>query len=70
MLYWNANFQIPNSGTQCRDVYIIVDGNEIKYYSEKELVNNFLSETENFPSNVNVYDYLLTLEKFNQYTRI
>lgn len=70
MLYWNANFQIPNSGVQCKDVYVVVEENLIKYYSEKELLNNFLTEEHNFPSNVDRYDYLLTLEKFSQYERV
>lgn len=70
MLYWNANFQIPSSGVQCADVYVLVEENQIKYYSEKELRNNFMTETYNFPRSIDPYDHLLTLEKFSQYTRV
>lgn len=70
MLHWYANFQIPNSGVQCAEVFVVAEENEIKYYSERELHNNFMTETYNFPRGVDPYDHLLTLEKFSQYTRV
>ena len=71
-LHWQANFQIPNSGTQARDVYVFIeeDGKTVKLYGnlEKDI---FVSEkVYEFPDNVDPYDYLLSLDEFANYEKV
>lgn len=72
MLVWEANFQIPNSGTQSRYVFLIADKSEettiLSFYSDEDGKNLLWSEEIDVPNSVvNVYDYLLSLEKYQSY---
>lgn len=76
MLYWNANFQIPNSGVQAADVFAVVDDSStannlvVKCYAEKNQIN-MLFEKEYIAYNVtNPYEYLLTLDDFTNFEKI
>ena len=78
MLYWKANFQIPNSNIQAAEIFAVIDTDQtndntiyVKYFSDfasslyihtKEFIN--LSETRD------LYNYLLTLEEFINYTKV
>jgi hypothetical protein len=79
MLYWKSNFQMPNSGTQCSDVYIKI-GEKIDnkiilsyschldmqfIYTNEELILPVGIETDD-----EVYDYLIKIEKFSNYIKI
>lgn len=74
MLYWHANFQIPNSGVQTADVYIVaeLDANSVKSfaYSDSEL-KHVIFNKEYFVTGISdPYDYLLSLDEYAQYTKI
>jgi len=75
MLYWKANFNIPNSGTQAAEVYVKVyreDSHIVaEHYSDVELSNMFMYKQHTIDSNVSNYeDYLLTLDEYSLYTKI
>lgn len=70
MLYWNANFQIPNSGVQAKDVYVVVVENRADFYADKELKNLLFSKDYIFPAGVNPIDHLLSLPEFENYQKI
>lgn len=71
MLYWNANFQIPNSGIQAAEVYAILgEDNYVNFYADKELMRFLFDKKYNFPTNIDPYDYLLSLEEFSNYTKM
>lgn len=76
MLYWNANFQIPNSGIQVADIFAIVDESStanilvVKFYAEETKIT-MLFQKEYIASNVtNPYEYLLTLDDFKKFKMI
>lgn len=75
MLYWKANFNIPNSGTQAAEVYVKVVREEscivAEYYSDPELSNMIMNKQYIVGGNITNYeDYLLTLEEYSLYTKI
>lgn len=72
MLYWNANFQIPNSGVQAKDVYAIAtleDKLIVKFYADIEQ-KTFLFQREYNLISGDPYQYLLSLEEYSNYTRV
>lgn len=74
MLYWNANFQIPNSGVQAAEVYVIASEEDGKvkavHYSDNLLSNIlFINEYNSTGDEQDLYSYLLTLDEFANYTR-
>jgi hypothetical protein len=79
MLYWKSNFQAPNSGTQCSDVYVKIDekiGNKLILIYSCNPDMQFIYNTEEviLPNELNiyddVYDYLINTEKFLKYVKI
>jgi hypothetical protein len=79
MLYWKSNFQIPNSGTQCSDVYVKIDekiGNKIILLHSCHLDMQFVYNKEEVlllvdaKTDEDVYDYLISTEKFSKYIKI
>lgn len=73
MLFWQANFQIPNSGVQSEQVYAIVEDNTtgivVNFYSDN--TQQHLLFSKNYPStSLNPYDYLLSLEEFSNYVKV
>lgn len=76
MLYWKANFSIPNSGTQAAEVFVNVvseeDGGIVaEFYCDPELTHMLFNKKHTVPSSVTNYeDYLLTLEEYSTYTKI
>lgn len=72
MLYWKANFQIPNSGIQAADVYVVVTNDDklvAKFYGD-ETLQVFLFEKRYSVSVNDPYDYLLSLDEFSNYVRV
>jgi hypothetical protein len=75
MLYWQANFQIPNSGVQAAEVYVVSKQEENKivsnFYSDN-LETNLLFQKEYDANNLitDVEEYLLTLNDFLNYKKI
>lgn len=74
MLVWNANFQIPNSGVQAAFVYLFAEKEEDKlklsFYSNNENTQVMWEEKIDFIGNdENIYDYILSLEKYQQYKK-
>lgn len=75
MLYWKANFQIPNSGVQAGEVYAVGKQEEnkimVNYYSDNLLTNLIIQKEFKVTESIkNVEDYLLTLKDFSQYKKI
>lgn len=71
MLYWYANFQIPNSGSQSAEVFVIVDDEKsVNYYADNELTTHLFSKEYTFPEHIDEYDFLLSLDEFSQYVKI
>lgn len=70
MLYWQANFQIPNSGVQAFEVFAIADTNSVKYYADRQQTILLFEKFVDFPENQDKYEYLLTLPEFEPYVRI
>lgn len=72
MLYWKANFQIPNSGTQAAEVFVEAETTDgvitAKYYAEKEKIN-FLFEKTYEDASDDPYQYLLSLPEYEEYTK-
>lgn len=74
MLYWNANFQIPNSGVQAADVYAVATKEDntvlVSFYADPFLLNTLFSKEYEAPEDIeDLYSYLLTLDEFANYTR-
>lgn len=74
MLVWNANFQIPNSGVQAAFVYMLAEKSEDKiilsfFSDENKTQLLFNEEIEALNQNLEIYDYILTLEKYQQYKK-
>lgn len=74
MLYWNANFQIPDSGVQAADVYVVAtkEDNSVlaSFYADPFLLNTLFSKAYEAPEGTeDLYSYLLTLDEFANYTR-
>lgn len=74
MLIWNSNFQIPNSGVQAANVYMFaeLDLNILKlsFYSDSNRANIlWTEELEVYDTIDDIYDYILSLEKYNQYKK-
>lgn len=72
MLYWQANFQIPNSGVQSAEVYVVAENTDegvtANFYSDSTRQN--LLFTKYYPkTTIDPYDYLLSLEEFSNYVR-
>lgn len=75
MLYWNANFQIPNSGAQAADVYVVAseENDRIKatFYSDSILSNVLFIKEYDMPEDVeDFYSYLLSLDEYQNYTKV
>lgn len=75
MLYWNANFQIPDSGVQSADVYVVAaeeDGLlKATLYSDVFLLNMIYEKKYELPENTDdLYSYLLSLSEYQNYVRI
>lgn len=70
MLYWKANFQIPNSGTQSAEVFILVKNKEVEFYSDQQTENLLFKKEYMIPEDANGYDYLLSLEEFANYIKL
>lgn len=70
MIYWKANFQIPESGVQAAEVFVIVEDNEAVFYGDRALTNLLFKKQYSAPKNVDPYEYLLTLEEFANYSRV
>jgi hypothetical protein len=73
MLYWNANFQIPNSGVQALDVYAVLSGDSegktiVDFYADQYGKNLLFTKEFYIPPNVSPYAYLLELEYFKNYS--
>lgn len=72
MLYWRANFQIPNSGVQAAEVYAVATNDDkliVKFYGDKDQ-KIFLFEKEFISTSSDPYEYLLSLEDFSNYVRL
>jgi hypothetical protein len=74
MLYWKANFQIPNSGVQSAEVYVISESTEsqviAKFYADKDFVN-FLFEKIYEEKKVDDSEkYLMSLSEYSTYEKI
>lgn len=75
MLYWKANFQIPNSGVQAAEVFAVAEQENdkviVNFYSD-ELNSNLLfqNEFEVDEKIDNLDDYLLELKEFSNYTKV
>lgn len=75
MLHWNANFQIPNSGVQAADVYVVATEEDgvlkATSYSDVYLSNMIYVKEYDLPENVDdVYSYLLSLDEYQNYTKV
>lgn len=74
MLVWNANFQIPNSGVQSAFVFLFAEKidnkTNLSFYSDENRKNLMWEEELDFSGKVeDIYDYILTLEKYQQYKK-
>lgn len=73
MLYWNAQFQIPNSGVQAAEVFVLAEkANDVvsaKFYMDKSL-NTLLFEKQYEANGLDAYEHLLSLDDFKQFTRV
>jgi hypothetical protein len=72
MLVWEANFQIPRSGTQAKYVFLFAEientSATLKFYSEDNKTNLLWEETIDVPNSItDIYSYIKSLEKYNQY---
>lgn len=72
MIKWEANFQIPNSGVQAREVYAEVesDNSTVNFYADKEKTLSLFVKNYTIPKSMDPYEYLLGLEEFSNYTRV
>ena len=72
MLYWKANFEIPNSGVQSAWVFVSIqeDRKTVDFYADQEKSTQLFTKTYDIPEEVDPYDYLLTLEEFSNYTKV
>lgn len=73
MLFYRANFQIPNSGIQSAEVYAVAEdlgagSYVVKSYADRDL-STFLFEKEYAlgQSVSNIYEYLLSLDEYLEY---
>lgn len=73
MLYWEAMFQIPNSGTQSREVYAFVDEvtidkiAKVKFYADKNKESHLFDLDFVISDPEKAYDELLKLDYFKKY---
>jgi hypothetical protein len=75
MLRWNANFQIPNSGTQSAWVYLYADTDEsiatLSFYPEDTKTNLIFKKDIEYKAEYgDIYTYLLTLAEYEHYERV
>lgn len=73
MLYWKADFQIPNSGTQALEVYAVatIEDNSVmvNFYAEQQQINLLFSKEYSFDRTFSEpYEFLKSLEEFAEYT--
>lgn len=71
MLYWKANFQIPNAGVQSAEVFVITEVSEdgiltAKSYADRELKFHLFDKEYNY-SGDDPYGYLLSQPEFLTY---
>lgn len=69
MLYWKANFQIPNSGSQSAEVFVLIDNDTVEFYSDSRSENLLFTKEYSFPEEIDPYDFLLSLEDFSNYVK-
>lgn len=75
MLKWNANFQIPNSGTQAACVYLYADINEslatLSFYADDTKTNLIFKKDIEYKAEYgDIYAYILTLAEYEHYERV
>lgn len=70
MIKWDANFQIPNAATQAATVFVITEGNSVKFYADKENQILLFEKEYSIPAGINPDTYLLSLEEFSQYEMV
>lgn len=72
MIRWEANFQIPNSGTQTKEVFVIVDEDNrtVKFYGDREQRIHIMDKQYMIPFGMNPYQYLLSLDEFKEYEQV
>lgn len=73
MLYWNANFQIPNSGNQAAEVFVQIttstEGITANFFADKVLSHLLFDKTYSY-NGANPEEYLLSLPEFQNYSKI
>jgi hypothetical protein len=76
MLYWKANFSIPNSGVQAAEVFLTVKKDDstiitAEAYSDRELNNMIYNRQYHITDTIDDYeDYLLSLDEYHNYIKI
>ncbi len=75
MLKWNANFQIPNSGTQSAWVYLSAEVSEtsatLNFYSDDTKTNLIFKKDIDYRAEYgDIYTYILTLADYEHYERV
>ncbi len=76
MIFWNANFQIPNSSVQSANVFALCKNKsdnviEVEHYSDEAMTNLlFTLEFEIVETVNNIEDYILDLDMYKQYERV
>jgi len=75
MLYWKADFQIPDSGAQSAEVFAFCQLNDeqtvitVEFYADNSKQNLlFIEQYEHDSDYVSAEEYLLTTEEFANYT--
>lgn len=72
MIRWEANFQIPNSGVQTKEVFVFVEDDlkTVKLYGDMQKTIQISEKQYNIPYGIDPYTYLLSLEEFKNYERV
>lgn len=73
MLYWRANFQIPNSGAQAAEVFVKAESADTvlsaKFYADRELKLHLFDKEYTYEGN-DPYTYLLSLPEYSNYEKM
>lgn len=74
MLYWHANFQIPMSGVQAAEVFLIAELNDntiqVNTYADSELKHHLFNKEYIAINVTDPYDYLLSLDEYKEYKKV
>lgn len=75
MLTWKANFQIPNSGVQAREVFAYADAPVegavlVKFYAEADQSVHLFDMSFEIGATEDVEAALSALEYFSEYSRV